>query len=67
MWLVLFGDFLYEGKLLRWLCDMITWKNYVLFFVGVINLLLLIVLSIPIVPKLCHIVKSAFHEKRRIT
>jgi len=66
MWLVLFGDFLFEGRLLHWFEATIAGKNYVVSLAGILCVLL-IAISIPIVPKLCHIVRSAFHEMRRRT
>ncbi|MFZ1978013.1 MAG: hypothetical protein WAV76_08670 [Bacteroidota bacterium] len=61
-WLVLFGDFLFDGKLFRWWKeDHWEWHQYMLFLAGT-AIGILILMIIPLLPRIYDSIKSAYKK-----
>jgi hypothetical protein len=61
IWLVLFGDFIFDGTLLHWAKNALTW-NLHYFVLAILMFGVLLVVSVPLIPRLFDAVKSAFNQ-----
>lgn len=63
IWLVLFGDFLFHGEFVKWVNE--AWNSHLINVVmSFIMIGILIVISVPLIPRLFDAVKSAFTQFR---